>query len=145
MLVALLSALSLGVGGCAAIDAIVPPASGTCEVSRLDPRDTLASFASGAACVIVTWDSTQFPSAFTADGGVGDPVELRAAADEAGYLGWCALGLSPANLQIPTVIDFEERFGSLTPKAQVWSANLFLLDHRDGAGKGYCRDWFGVD
>ena len=63
-----------------------PPNSGTRrQTTTLDPADPNASFASGAACVIVAWDTTRFPSAFTVDGGTGDPVELRAAAEQAGY------------------------------------------------------------
>ena len=82
---ALLAAVALSVGACTSIDAITLPSTGPCEIMALDPGDTNASFASDAACVIVAWDTTRFPSALVKDNGIGDPVELRAAAEQAGY------------------------------------------------------------
>src|SRR3954447_5171952 len=64
---ALLVAAGLSVGACGVTDAVAPPESGPCEITTLDPGAPDASFASGAACVIVAWDTTRFPSALTAD------------------------------------------------------------------------------
>ncbi len=85
MLVLVLLGSALAIDGCGLVDTTVPAASGPCTIAALNPDDPSAGLASGGPCVILTWDTTRFPSALTNDGGVGDPLELRGAADAAGY------------------------------------------------------------
>jgi hypothetical protein len=135
--------LAVALTGCAAIDVVVPPPSGPCVIMTLDPGDAKAAFAAKPACVVVAWDTTRSPSAIVEGGGIGDPAELRAAAQAAGYVLSCETTV-PANPPSSSVSDFGTRFGRQTPGARVWGATLLIRDHSDGAGKGYCRDWLGV-
>ena len=51
----------------------------------------------------------------------------------------------PLDSPQPVVADFVDARQPPRPGARQWAATLFLLDHRDGAGKGYCRDWIAID
>jgi hypothetical protein len=127
-------------GGCGVVDAIVPPTSGPCEIVALDPSDENAGFGSGAACVILTWDSSTFPS--TVEG--REPDGLRQVSVSRGYLEPCSTTFTPLDPTSPDAQRFAGRYGPFTPGSRTWAVGLFLLDHGDGATKGYCRDWLDI-
>jgi len=120
----------------AACEAFFPPPAfdpGQCDVRRLDEVADPAGLFRAIPCVIVTWDTAMDGAAIGADGMIGTPPALVAAAADRGFASPCETNMStgPGAVGLPW---FADRFGALDSEAEYWGVTLFAqLPFPDGA------------